>query len=78
VIVLTRQLNRRGDLAKAQRFAAVELAEVDRLRNVAIGFCPILTDFKDQPRHELEFAFAEQVAHAEDQAGALFDRGATP
>ena len=33
---------------------------------------------KHQPRHEFHLALAHEVADAEHQAGALFDRGAAP
>ena len=77
-VALAGQLDRRLRLGEAQRFARVELAEVDGLGDVGVGLGPVLADFEDQPRHVFHLALAHQVADAEQQAGALFDRGAAP
>ena len=63
---------------EAQGFAGVELAEVDGLGDVGVGFGPVLADFEDQPGHVIHFALAQQVGGAEQQAGALFDGSVLP
>ena len=73
-----RAVAHRLGLRQTQRFAGIELAEVDGFGDVAVGFGPVLADFKNQPRHEFELAFAQQVGHAEQQAGALFKRSLAP
>ena len=77
-IVLAGKLNRRLSFREAQRFAGIELAEVDGLGNVGVGLGPVLADFEHQPRHVFHLALAHQVADAEHQTGALFDRSAAP
>ncbi len=78
MVALAGQLHDRLGLGEAQRFAGVEFAKVDGLGDVAVGLGPVLADFKHQPRHEFELAFAQQVADAEQQAGALFERRLPP
>jgi hypothetical protein len=55
-----------------------ELEEVDRLGDIGVGFTPVLADFKNQPGHVIHFALAHEVGGAEQQTGALFDRGVFP
>src|SRR5581483_9245644 len=78
VIALTRQLHRRLDFREPQHLAAVELAEVDSFRDVAVRLGPVLADLEHQPRHEFEFALAQQIANPEQQAGTLLGRGPAP
>src|SRR5207244_11848345 len=59
VVALSRQLYWRLYLGQAQRLAAVEFAEVNRLSNIRISFAPILADLKNQPGAEFELAFAQ-------------------
>ena len=77
-IVLSRQLDWRLRLGKAQGFARVELAEVNGLGDVGVGLGPVLADFEDQPCHVFHLALPHQVADAKDEAGALLDRSAAP
>ncbi len=76
--MLAGKLDGRLGFRKAQRFARVELAEVDGLGDVGIGFSPILADFENEPCHVFHLALAHEIADAEDEAGALFDGGTTP
>ena len=59
-VVLAGQLDGRLRLGEAQRFARVELAEVDGLGDVGVGFSPVLADFEDQPGHEFHLALAHE------------------
>jgi hypothetical protein len=77
-VVLAGKLDGRLSLRKTQGLARVELAEVDGLGNIGVGLNPVLADFENQPRHEFHLALAHQIADAEHQAGALFDRSAAP
>src|SRR5690606_35338201 len=65
LVVFTGHLRYRCTIGEAQHFAAVVLGEIDQFRDVAIGFRPVLADFVDHPRRELELAFADLRGHAE-------------
>ena len=77
-VALARHLHRQFGPRQAQRLARVVFAEVDGLGDVGVGFGPVLADFENQPGAEFELALAQQIAHAEEQAGALFDRSPAP
>ena len=61
-----------------QRLARIEFQEVDGFGGVGFGFVVVLADFEHQPGVELELALADDVGGAEENAGALFDRGELP
>ena len=77
-IALARQLHRRLSLREANRLQRIEVAEVNQLGDVAIGFSPVLADLEHHPRHQLKLTLAHQRAGAEQQPGALFNRGILP
>ncbi len=78
MIALAGQLHRGFGLRQTQRFAAIELAEVDGLGDVSVGLGPVLRNFEDQPGHVFHLALAHHVGDAEQQRGALFDGSAAP
>jgi len=49
-------------LGEAQSLARVELAEINRLRNIGIGLNPVLGNLKHQPSHVFQFAFAHHIS----------------
>ncbi len=77
-VALARHLHREFGARQAQRFPRIVFAEVDGLGDIGVGFRPVLADFKDQPGGEFKLAFAQHIAHAEEQAGALLDGGVAP
>ena len=77
-VALAGHLHRQFGPRQAQRFAGIVFAEVDGLGDIGVGLGPVLADFEDQPRAEFELALAQQIANAEEQAGALFDRRLAP
>ena len=78
LVALAGILDGRGGVVEAQRFAGVELEEVDGLAYVGVGFGPVLADLVGEPRAELEFALANECCGAEEQRGALLRRGSAP
>src|SRR5271156_845338 len=69
-VALARQLDGRFGLSEAQSLAGVVLAEVDRLRDIGIGFEPVLGNFKDKPRHIFELALAHHIGDMKQQRRA--------
>ncbi len=76
--MLSRHLHRQFGPGQPQRFARVVFGEVNGLGDIGVGFRPVLAYFKNQPGAEFKFALAQHIAHAEEQAGALFERGLAP
>ena len=62
----------------AQRLARVELEEVDRLGDIAVGFGPALADFVDQQRVVIEAPLAQQLRRSEEILRALGQRQMLP
>ncbi len=71
-------LNGRDGRGQAQRFAGVELEEVDGFAHVSIGLGPVFADFVGEPGHELELAPANRLRGPKQQRDARFDRGLAP
>jgi hypothetical protein len=67
-----------GGCVQAQRFAGVELQEVDGLADVRVCLSPVLADFAGEPRAEFEFAQADEAGSAKEQGSAFLHRLAAP
>src|SRR5580658_3172887 len=77
-VALARQLHGRFSFREAQSLARIELAEVDSLGDIGIGFEPVLGDFKHQPCHVFQLALAHYISHVKQERRALLDRGVAP
>ncbi len=73
-------LHRRHRLrsAQPQHFPPIKFTEINRLRDIGIGFRPGLAHFINQHRGEIEFPLPQQIAHAKNKFRALFRRHALP
>jgi hypothetical protein len=78
LVALSGKLDRRGGCVQAQRFARVELQEVDGLADVGVCLSPVLADFAGEPRAEFELAQADETGSAKEQGSALLRGGAAP
>ena len=65
-------------LGQPDHLAGVELAEVDRLGDVAIGLGPGLAAFVDLPRGQLEAAVAHDRRRLDQDGGPVGGRGRRP
>src|SRR2546425_12323011 len=62
----------------AQHLMRVELAEVDCLSRIAIGFWPGLRNFINHPGGEFMLSLSHQLRHSKQQLRALFCRNIAP
>src|SRR5260370_24602432 len=77
-VVFSRQLDRGFGVGEAQRFARVELREIDGLGDVAIGLRPVFSPFVDHPGSKLELALARHTADGVQQRSAFFRGSVLP
>ena len=75
---LAGELHRGRGFGEAQRFAGVELDEVDGFGHFGVGLGEVLADLEDEPGRPLEFMVAQGVGYAEEKIGALLNRGVLP
>ena len=78
IIALAGVLNRRLRLCQPQRFARIELAEVDGLADIGIGLGPVLAHLENHPCGPFELALADGLGYPQQQLRALFDRSLPP
>ena len=71
-------MHRRFSFRQAQGLASIEFAEINQLGDVGIGFGPVLPNFEDHPGSQFKLALEQDVSQAEQQRGALLNRGAAP
>src|SRR5579863_5014358 len=67
LVALAGILNGSRGPGQAQRFARVELKEVDRLAHVRVGFGPVLANLVDEPSHELKSALVNDFSRSQQE-----------
>ena len=78
IALFTWNLLRESRPADRSHLVRIETTEIHRLANVAIGFGPWFSDFKNFNRREVESTPIEYRRHAFEQLAALLERRTTP